>query len=600
MSRMRTSLFRSSVVACAALAVTLVLAAGAQAAGGVVLGFGENSYGQADGSPTTVGCVCVKDPTQVAGVAGVTQVSGGFHSLALLADGSIRSWGYNEYGQLGNGSNTDNPAPQVVAGISNAIAISTGINHSLALLANGTVMAWGRNNFGQLGLGTPTGPETCSTTVCSKNPVQVPGLANVVAISASGDFSVALLADGTVMTWGFDNVGQLGDGVGVQDGCQCVAHPVPVPGVSGVTTIAAGQMAAVALLRDGTVRDWGNNTWGQLGNGTDGPETTPCACQGPVAVSGLAGVRAIGAGVTANAAVMADGTVRVWGGTEYGQLGNGTADGPEQCRTSLPCSKTPSQVPGLSGVQTIAVGLYHLGALLPDGTTRSWGYNEFGEFGNGTTDHSFTPVPSTISGASALTASAVGSLALVGPSQTLSVSLAGSGSGSAVSREVNCPSLCTGRYPQGQVDFLRAIPATPGQFAGFSGACAGTAPCQLRMDSDQSATATFGVPTGTRITAAKINRKRKTAKFSFSAPGAITGYQCLLVRPKAKRHGAKKSARKAKKPKFASCATPKTYKHLKPGRFTFKVRALDILGADAKPAKRAFRLKPPRHSPKAG
>lgn len=123
----------------------------------------------------------------------------------------------------------------------------------------------------------------------------------------------------------------------------------------------------------------------------------------------------------------------------------------------------------------------------------------------------------------------------------------------------------------------------------------GTGVCQAKMDSDQTVTATFGAPTGTKITNAKILSPKKRATFSFSAPGAITGYQCLLLKPKPKpkknRKGRASKKAKQKKPKFTSCSGPKAYKNLKAGRYTFKVRALDILGADAKPAQRIFKIK---------
>jgi hypothetical protein len=126
--------------------------------------------------------------------------------------------------------------------------------------------------------------------------------------------------------------------------------------------------------------------------------------------------------------------------------------------------------------------------------------------------------------------------------------------------------------------------------------------CQAKMESDQTVTATFGVPAGTKITEAKIVNRRKKATFSFSAPGAITGYECLLIRPKAKkkhkRQHKAKASRKAKKATFASCRGPKTYTRLRPGKYTFEVRALDILGADANPAKRVFKIKAARNKRK--
>jgi hypothetical protein len=112
------------------------------------------------------------------------------------------------------------------------------------------------------------------------------------------------------------------------------------------------------------------------------------------------------------------------------------------------------------------------------------------------------------------------------------------------------------------------------------------------MDGDRTVTATFGRPKGTKITKAKIVPRKKLATFSFSAPGAITGYQCMLI-PKSPHGGAKKSA-KRRKPRFSRCSSPRKYRHLKPARYEFRVRALDIFGADANPARRKFKLKTKR------
>jgi predicted phage tail protein len=129
---------------------------------------------------------------------------------------------------------------------------------------------------------------------------------------------------------------------------------------------------------------------------------------------------------------------------------------------------------------------------------------------------------------------------------------------------------------------------------GWTGAgCSGLGPCAVRASTDQTVTATFGKPKGTKITKAKLTgKKRKKLKLSFNTPGAVTGYQCQLTKPAKRRKAAGKSAKKgAKKPKFTKCASGKTYKKLKPGKYTFKVRALNILGAEAKPARKTIRVK---------
>jgi len=575
--------------------VSLLFGASAQAAGGTVKGWGENYYGQAGGTPVTSGCDCTETPADVNGLSDVTQVSGGYyHTLALLSNGTVMAWGYNGSGQLGNGTTTDSPTPVPVSGLSNVVAVAGGGEHSLALLSNGAVMAWGDNEDGELGAGTTTGPDNCSGS-CSKTPVQVPGLSNVVAIDAGYYYSLALLANGTVITWGYDYYGELGDGIGVQEGCECVDHPIAVPGVSGAVAISADWYVASALLQDGTIRNWGYNYDGELGNNTQTIESTGCYCLGPVSPSGLSGARATTSGGYHGLALLASGAAQGWGYDYYGEVGNGTF-----VETGCDCVPTPSALNALSSPQALAAGAYHSLALLSNGTVMGWGYNEKGEVGDGTLEDQASPVPvSGLSGVSGIAANDYQSFAIVGPSQTLNVALAGAGAGKVGGQNILCPSSCTSRYPQGQVEILRPEPSPGSGFAGFSGPCAGTGPCQVNMSQDQTVTATFGPPKGTAITKATINSRKKKASFTFAAPGAITGFECELVRPKPKHHkgSGKKRSRVGprKKPKFALCASAKRYKHLAPGHYTFKVRALDILGADAVPATKTFKVKLVKH-----
>ena len=587
---------RASIVLSFGL-LALAFSASAQAAGGTVTGWGYNRYGQlGTGEAGTSGCYCIPTPVPISGLSGVSQTAGGYdHSVFLSTDGTVRSAGYNFEGQLGNGTTTDSAVPGAVPGLANVIAIDAGGEDSYALLSNGTVMAWGENRYGQLGIGSTTGPELCAVTVaCSIHPLAVPGLSNVVAISAAGNVAFALLANGTVMGWGEDEEGQLGDGVGTLTGCECVDHPVAVPGVANAIAISAGESWAMALLADHSVVAWGENYDGQLGTGNATVYNPQCYCLPPTKT--LTGVRSIAAGDYHGMAVMLDGTVDTWGYNYYGQLGNGAQD---QTSGTCECVATPTAIPAYAGAQAATANLYNSMVLLADGTVRGAGYNGSGELGDGTTEEErLSPVSASgVSGASAVDLGYYSGFAIVGPSQTLSVALAGAGTGTVQGGggEITCPTLCTAKYPQGKVTPLTAT-STAGGFAGFSGACTGTATCQAKMETDQAVTATFGVPKGTKITKAKFTgKKKKKATFTFSAPGAITGYQCLLIRPKPKpkKHKAKAS-KKQKKPKFSACKGPKAYKNLKPGSYTFKVRALDILGADAKPAKRAFKVHPPK------
>jgi alpha-tubulin suppressor-like RCC1 family protein len=207
----------------------------------------------------------------------VALAAGDSHALALKADGTVLAWGNNQSGELGDGTApTDHATPVIVQGLgpgSGVAKIAAGGAFSLALKANGTVLAWGNNQRGETGSGdAPTDHAT---------PVQVQGLgpgSGVVAIAAGLADSYALKRDGSVVAWGNNQKGETGSGDAPTDH----AAPVAVTGTASVVDIAAGWSHALALKADGTVLAWGDNALGQLGDGTTSPHGTP------VSVSGLA------------------------------------------------------------------------------------------------------------------------------------------------------------------------------------------------------------------------------------------------------------------------------------------------------------------------
>lgn len=324
-------------------------------------------------------------PAVVSGLGAVVAVAAGqSHSLALLSDGTVRAWGDNPTGQLGDGTNTRRTTPVPVTGLTGVVAISAGASHSLAVLGDGTVRAWGWNGRGQLGDGTEENRST---------PVAVPGLTGVVAVAAGLAYSVALLNDGTVRAWGINGNGQLGDGTTSEKRLT----PAPVVNLSGAVAIAAGDQHNLALLSDGTVRAWGSNLNGKLGDGTQANRNLP------VTVPGLGGVVAIAAGAGHSLAVLGDGTARAWGSNDHGQLGDGTTTQ----------RLTPVSVTGLSGATDVAAGTSHSLARTSDGTVRAWGYNFAGQLGDSTTTQRLTPVVAVgLGGVVAITAGWNHSLAI--------------------------------------------------------------------------------------------------------------------------------------------------------------------------------------------
>ena len=254
----------------------------------------------------TIWLACLLSPLAHAATPAIS-AGGRGHSIALNVDGTIRTWGNDASGQLGVGRSLESSKPLVVAGATGISKIASSDWHVVALKADGSVLAWGLNSDGQLGDGT---------TVNRASPVPVSGLAGVVEIAARGH-TVALKRDGSVWAWGSNGGGALGN-----RGSSDPTTPAQVNGLAGVRKISAGSGFTLALKDDGSVWAWGRNGFGQLGDGMKAEANTGRAT--PAAVSGLSGVMAISAGINHSLALKADGTVWAWGNNSSGQLGDGT------------------------------------------------------------------------------------------------------------------------------------------------------------------------------------------------------------------------------------------------------------------------------------
>ena len=286
----------------------------------------------------------------------------------VLIQSTTKSWGANGYGQLGIGTTTDSPNPVSVTG--NFSAVSIGGAHNIALDTAGNVWGWGLNSSGQLGNGTLESKTSPAQVLVSAGGS---ALAGVKAIAAGGNHSLAIAADDTVWAWGLNSSGQLGDNTSVSkiNPVQVLSSDGVTP-LSGVTAIAAGGTFSLALRNDGTVWAWGNNTNGQLGNNTLVASSTPVQ----VVVSGgsaLTGIKAIAAGGSHALALKDDGTnIYAWGYNKFGQLGDGT----------VISSNVAVNVITTGVVTAISAGLDHSLAVI-GGRVYAWGYNYYGQLGNG-------------------------------------------------------------------------------------------------------------------------------------------------------------------------------------------------------------------------
>lgn len=314
-------------------------------------------------------------PTNISGLNNVNSISsGGYHTCALLADGTVKCWGSNERGQLGDGTTVDKNTPTSVSGLTSVISISTGVSHTCALLRNNTVKCWGLNSSGQLGDGTK---------VNRSAPTTVTGLGTVTSISLGAEHTCALMEFETVYCWGLNYRGQLGDGTNINK-----LTPTSVPYLASVRAITVGSEHSCALMVDKTIKCWGSNSHGQLGDSTttfyyNPPSVPQYLYKHPVGISNwltpnilpsLSAVRSISSGVFHTCAVLEDLSVKCWGSNGAGQLGFVGIE-----------TSTPTSVPGLSSVWSVSSGYHHTCALVELGGVKCWGSNWNGQLGDGTT-----------------------------------------------------------------------------------------------------------------------------------------------------------------------------------------------------------------------
>jgi alpha-tubulin suppressor-like RCC1 family protein len=308
--------------------------------------------------------ISVSEPALAIGTVNpAALLTGNEHTCTLVGDGRMQCWGTNYTGQLGDGTiGGFAMTPQFVHNIAGAVKAITGGFHTCAKLADSTIQCWGRNQDGQIG----NGDSTTDVTL----PVPVAGLGPVADLVSGGYHNCALMPDSSVRCWGRNGRGQVGDGTDTSP----VTQPHVVNGLTAAA-LSLGGYHSCALLANATVQCWGESDWGQIGS--PGPFSKV-----PLTVNGLSAVAALSSGWRHSCATLADGSVRCWGQNTAGQLGDRTTT----------TSSTPVVVQGIVGPRQIGGGWEHTCALMPDASVWCWGDNTYGQLGNGTTVSSLAPV----------------------------------------------------------------------------------------------------------------------------------------------------------------------------------------------------------------
>ena len=358
--------------------------------GGALRAWGENGRGQLGDGVVSLASdlpVRVKLP---AGTLVASVRAGDAHSLARTTTGRLLAWGDNTHGQLGDGSTTERNQPvqvKLAAGIKVAAARAGG-THSLALTTSGQALAWGLNSNGQLGDGTTTDRH---------RPVKVklPRGTTVTAISAGCSDSFAVTATGRLLAWGDNTHGQLGDGTTIERN-----RPVKVqlPGGTRVSAVSAGCDHTLAVTTTGHVLAWGRNDGGELGDGTTMDSPTPVQINFLLRGPPIGMLRSLFAGGGFSIALFSSGAMLAWGNNFWGELGDGTTT-----NSDIPVRV---QLPTGTKVTAISAGFNDSYALTTDGRVLAWGFNLFGQLGNGTTTSSDLPV--TVHLGPGLVATAIG------------------------------------------------------------------------------------------------------------------------------------------------------------------------------------------------
>jgi alpha-tubulin suppressor-like RCC1 family protein len=341
---------------------------------------------------------CSATPVRVAlpdGAAATAIVArGGLSSCALLDSGALHCWGLGALPEMGSEERERRFAPVEIAAYHGAVEVSDNGDFSCALLADGTVACAGQNEDGQLGIGGTMEQITARP---------VPGLTAMVEVEVSGffgSFSCARSAT-QVSCWGENSIGQLGDGRTDHGTCgdrltpyDCADAPVAVPALTGVplTDLALGPASACAVETSGTVRCWGLNDVGQLALDPAASDVL----RTPTEVPALLGAEELALGASHGCALFAGGVVRCWGANDEGQLGDGSLDHPGQClrngRELIDCASTPVDVELPGPATTVASGVLHSCAVVAGSEVWCWGWNDRRQLGEPSRERQPAPI----------------------------------------------------------------------------------------------------------------------------------------------------------------------------------------------------------------
>ncbi|WP_291401961.1 T9SS type A sorting domain-containing protein [Daejeonella sp.] len=284
-----------------------------------------------------------------------TIASGYYHNLSIHQDGSLWSWGYNRYGQLGDGTTSPRTTPARIGNANDWKTIAAGYLHSVAIKSDGSLWTWGANGYGQLGDGSAAN---------SKSPKRIGNATDWKMVGGGYNHTLAIKNDGSLWAWGLNNFGQLGDGTFVNK-----SIPTRIGNATDWKLISVGGNYTVAIKNDGSLWAWGYNLEGELGDATLTNKNIPTQ------IGTGTDWKVIKAGVAHTLAIKNDGSLWSWGFNVSGQLGDG----------GFSIRNTPARIGADTDWQSISSGYAHTLAIKNNGSLWAWGDNNDGQLGNGTT-----------------------------------------------------------------------------------------------------------------------------------------------------------------------------------------------------------------------
>jgi alpha-tubulin suppressor-like RCC1 family protein len=359
---------------------------------------GYNEYGQLGDGTTDdhTRAVSVRNRFDTGPLTGVVQMAAGdYHTCALLTNQEVRCWGYNSAGQLGDGTTDDHHLPTPVKNVGgvgrldNVVQITASDEQTCAVLTSGQARCWGDNAAGEVGDGSDGNDRYAPRRVLS---VSGPGyLTQVSQIDSGDDHTCARLTNGQARCWGYGYYGELGNDDDADHARPVVVRAATGTGpLSGVRQISAGGYHSCAVLNNNQARCWGYNYYGNLGDGTDDDRDRPVVVKNTSGSGPLLGVSNVVAGAYHSCALLTNDQVRCWGENDYDEVGNGIESGPN---VPLPVAvRNRLDTGNLVGVRSLVATSYNSCVTLNNGQGRCWGYDSYGSFGNGTTDQQPLPV----------------------------------------------------------------------------------------------------------------------------------------------------------------------------------------------------------------